>query len=222
MFGKGDSHEKTPVVANQPTKRQQKRREMAKKRQLKRLEEAERKEAEEGDMSPLSESDNEGYDSDTEEDLHENAEKDGVKVPGLKERATMYKKQMEEWKKKADDSLKKIEAMKSLSMEERAKLSKESLIASLKSTAGMSKEILDVSLNTRTQLEKHIFTVEKQNIMLRKILVENGLDPEQMLDDAETLYLHKQKEDDDKMDRFMEMMMMMSGAGDEKTLEDMR
>ena len=58
--------------------------------------------------------------------------------------------------------------------------------------------------------------------MLRKILVENGLDPEQMLDDAETLYLHKQKEDDDKMDRFMEMMMMMSGAGDEKTLEDMR
>ena len=43
MFGKGDSHENTPVVANQPTKRQKKRREMVKKRQLKRLEEAERK-----------------------------------------------------------------------------------------------------------------------------------------------------------------------------------
>ena len=225
LFGKGDSHEKTPVIAHQPTKRQQKRREMAKKRQMKKLEQAERKEREkeEGKLPRLSASDNEGDDSDTgEEDLYENGEKDGVKVPGLREKATLYKKQADEWQKKAEDSLKKIEAMKSLSVEERNKLSNESLMASLKSAAGMSKEMLDVSLNARTQLEKHIFTVEKQNIMLRKILVENGLNPEQLLDDVETLYLHKQKEDDDKMDRFMEMMMMMSGAGDEKALEDMK
>jgi len=225
-FDKTDSHGKEIVQAKKKTSRSKKR------RQLKKMKEAEKKEGENVPLRAETEEDTDtsinSEDEDREEGdgerLYKVAEEVGIPVPKKwKDRLSQYRKDAEEWKKKAEDSMKKIEEMKMITPEKRLALQKESLHQSLLSCAGISKEMLDTSLNTRNQLEKHIFTVERENLILRGLLQENGMDPDEQLGKAETLFAHKSKnEDEGKMERFMELMMIATGFGDEKTLKDMK
>ena len=113
----------------------------------------------------LTDSDNSDYNSDSEdetelseEQLYRKAEREGIKIPKyFRSRLSLYRKERDEFVNRCKKEQEKIDKMKSISNEQKAKLSKDAMFKSLQSAAGIVKEQLDASMHARVQLENHIF-----------------------------------------------------------------
>ena len=175
----------------------------------------------------LTDSDNSDYNSDSEEEtelseeqLYRKAEREGIKIPKyFRSRLSLYKKERDEFVNRCKKEQEKIDKMKSISNEQKAKLSKDAMFKSLQSAAGIAKEQLDVSMHARVQLENHIFRVEAENLKMRGILEKMGVNTDE-ISSGDTLMAGSHNPQLEKMQRTIEILCMMQGINDQELQGD--
>ena len=182
-------------------------------------------------MPELSESDNDSYHTESEDDddevdnprnlkdyemdVEELAKKNNIKLPAIIKNSMRYhRKEKDKFIEKVKEQKKAIDKLTEMTKPEVENLSKNFLFASLQSSSGIMSKQLDAAMANNTELEKYVYLLEKDNIRLIALL--KGYGYEETVAQRDLLLADYTPAAQMKMQRQMEIMMLMQGLPQEQ------